>query len=66
METSITSSNSEIISSSPKLCVTSEKTVLTFYSKDTYDKWKTQTPNHDEWLHKYFKGLGSYEDDVSY
>ncbi len=65
METSITVANSDIISLSPKLCVTSGKTTLTFYSKGTYDEWKKQTPNYENWVHKYIKGLGSYEGDAS-
>lgn len=47
----------------PTLRVTHGRTVLKFYLQSEYDAWKAQTPNYQSWHHKYYKGLGTSDDD---
>ena len=42
----------------PRIKMTLGETTLTFFNKTTCDEWKAQTPDHEKWEQKYFKGLG--------
>lgn len=46
----------------PTLRVTHGHNTLKFYTQREYDEWKAQTPNYQNWTHKYYKGLGSSKD----
>ena len=47
----------------PILRVWKGTTVMKFYTMDEYRAWCTHTPDHAGWSYKYFKGLGSSDDD---
>jgi DNA topoisomerase II len=47
---------------SPTIRVWSGKTVHKFYTQNEYEIWKRETPNYQNWKHKYYKGLGTSKD----
>lgn len=46
----------------PILRLSYNKQVVKFYTKREYEAWKEETPNHDRWKYKYYKGLGTSTD----
>lgn len=38
------------------------KQKVKFYTMNEYEEWKKQTPDHDSWTFKYYKGLGTSND----
>ena len=47
--------------STPVVKVTKGKEKLVFYSMMEYEEWKKNTPGHDKWRFKYYKGLGTHD-----
>jgi len=47
----------------PVLKVSLRGQIGSFYSMAEYNQWKRQTSNYKSWNHRYFKGLGTSEDE---
>lgn len=46
----------------PIIKVVKGKDIIRFYTQSSYDRWKNQTPDYLSYKHKYYKGLGTSND----
>lgn len=46
----------------PTLRVSKGNRTFKFYTQREYEEWKTATPDYQTWKHKYYKGLGTSDD----